>query len=386
MLLINGTIRPMDAPDLPWGFVRVEEGRIHSLGEMADQPAPQPGEEVVDLCGKTLLPGFIDAHSHLGILGDGLGVEGDDLNEESEPSTPHMRAVDAVNPLDRCFEEARTAGVTCVVISPGSANPVAGQICAVKTSGNWVDQMIVAQPLAIKFALGENPKMVYSSKSQSPYTRMATAAIIREQLCKAQRYLRDVDAAAGDPDLDAPEYDARCEALLPLLRGEIRAHFHAHKAYDILTAVRIAQEFGLRYTIVHCTEGYLIADILAELNVPAICGPMIGARTKPELAGQTVENCGRLMQAGVQVAICSDHPEVPTEFLPASAAIAVTGGMSPEKALEAITIAAARAVELDHRIGSITPGKDADLLVFSTDPLALGAKPEAVYAAGVRVV
>lgn len=387
MLIKNARIMTMDAEgEIAGGFVRISESRIAAVGEMTDCPLLQEGEEGLDLAGKLLLPGFIDAHSHIGLLGDGLGAEGDDLNEESEPVTPHLRAIDGVNPFDRCFEEARGAGVTCAVVGPGSANPVAGQICAVKTSGRWVDKMAVAQPLAMKFALGENPKMSYGAKSQSPYTRMATAALIREQLHKARRYLRDRDAAAEDPEGDEPEYDARCEALLPLLRGEMRAHFHAHKAYDILTAARIAAEFGLDYTIIHCTEGYLIADILAELGARVVCGPLICARTKPELAGLTLQNCTKLMEAGVVTAIATDYPELPADYLAASAAAAITGGMSRQAALKAITISAARAVGLEDRMGSIVKGKDADLLVYAGDPLALGSRPDMVFISGEQVV
>lgn len=386
MLLQNATIMTMQAGDLDHGFVRVLDDKIDAVGPMTDCPSPAGDEPVLDLSDKLLLPGFIDAHSHLGLFEDGLGAEGDDLNEESDPATPHLRAIDGINPLDRCFAEARAAGITCAVVSPGSTNPIAGQVCALKTAGRWVDRMAVAQPLAIKFALGENPKMTYGSKTQAPITRMATAAIIREQLQKAVHYLREARMSQSDPDLDEPEFDAHCEALAPLLRGDIRAHFHAHKAYDILTAARLAEEFGFKYTIIHCTEGYLIADILAELGVPAVCGPILCARTKPELAGQTVQNCAELARAGVTVAISTDHPEVPVDFLASSAALAVTAGLPREAALAAITSAAAKAVGLDDRLGSITAGKDADLLVFGGDPLALGMRPERVFISGEPVV
>jgi imidazolonepropionase-like amidohydrolase len=269
-----------------------------------------------------------------------------------------------------------------VVVAPGSANPIAGQICAFKTAGRCLDQMVVTEPLAIKFAMGENPKMTYGSKNQTPYTRMAVAAIIREQLQKARRYSLARHVAEADPSESEPEYDARCEALIPLLRRTISAHFHAHKAYDILTAIRIAEEFDLDYTIIHCTEGHLIADILAEKGAKAVCGPLISARTKPELAGLSAQNCATLLNAGVTVGICTDHPEIPSDFLASSAALSVRGGLSEEQALAAITIDAARAVNLEQRLGSITPGKDADLLVYSDDPLGLYTKPDEVYIEG----
>lgn len=385
MLFTNARIMTMEeAGVIPGGFVRVHGGKIVQVGEMSR--CPSDGEDRIDLGGGLLLPGFVDAHSHLGLYGDGLGAEGDDLNEESDPCTPHLRAIDGINPFDRCFTEARAAGVTCAVVSPGSANPVAGQVCAVKTAGRWVDRMAVAQPLAMKFALGENPKMTYGGKSQGPYTRPATAAIIREQLSKAGRYLCGKQKAGNDPELDEPEYDAKNEALIPLLRGEIAAHFHAHKAYDILTAARIAEEFDLEYTIVHCTEGYLIADILARLEAKAVVGPMICARTKPELAGLSLENCAKLIAAGVTVAISTDYPEMPADFLPLSAALAAANGLDRDQALQCITIGAARAAGLEGRVGSIAPGKDADLLVYDEDPLGLYARPGMVYIGGERVV
>lgn len=385
MLFINANVMSMDAPEIKNGFVRVHGGKITAAGSMTGMPQPEPGEEIIELAGKTLLPGFIDAHSHLGLYENGLGLEGDDLNEDTDPITPHLRALDGINPLDRCFEEARDSGVTCAVVSPGSTNPIAGQICAVKTGGRWIDEMVVAQPLAMKFALGENPKMIYGNKSQTPVTRMATVAIIREQLSRARRYLDDTRRARDDLEIDAPDFDARLEALVPVLDGKIRAHFHAHKAYDILSAVRIAREFSLKYTIIHCTEGHMIADILAELGAPAVCGPLLCARTKPELVNLSAENCSMLVNAGVTVAISTDYPEIPVDFLASSAAFASAAGMPRVKALEAITIAAAKAVELDGRLGSITPGKDADLLVFSQDPLAVGARPEQVFIDGKRV-
>lgn len=382
MLLLNGIIMTMDTETVQNGFVRVLDGKITDVGDMARAPAPEAGEKVIALAGRLLTPGFVDAHCHLGLCEDGLGLEGDDLNEDADPVTPHIRAIDGINPLDRCFREAVAGGVTCVVVAPGSANPVAGQIAAFKTSGRWIDEMAVREPVAIKFALGENPKMSYSNKALTPVTRMATAALIREQLFKARRYLDDIEKAEDDPELDKPDYDARCEALIPLLKGEIRAHFHAHKAYDILSAVRIAKEFGLSYTIIHATEGYLIADILADLRADVICGPLICTRTKPELAHHSAENCAKLLAAGVNVAVSTDFPEIPINLLAHSAAFAAANGMPRDAAFQAITIHAAKAAGLQDRVGSVTPGKDADLNVFSRDPFEVGAKPDMVLING----
>lgn len=385
MLLTGATILPMDAPQIARGYVHITQGKIRAVGPVEQAPAPEDGEEVLDLAGKLVLPGYIDAHSHLGLEEDSLGFEGDDVNEVTDPVTPHVRALDGINPFDRCFAEARGAGITCAVIAPGSANPIGGQICAVKTAGRWIDRMIVAQPLAMKFAMGENPKKVYAPKSKTPGTRMGTVALIRDALCQARRYGEELDRNGRDQNTALPKYDARLEALLPVLRREMRAHFHAHRAYDILSAVRIAQEFHLEYTLVHCTEGHLIADILAEIGASVICGPLLHTRSKPELSNMTILNCGKLMRAGVPVAVCTDHPVVPSDALPLSAALAGVAGLPRDKALESITITAARAVGLDNRLGSITPGKDADLLVFGGDPLSLGAKPELVLIDGRTV-
>lgn len=385
MQLINANIIPMEGAAIPHGFVRVQGEHIAEVGPMSSLPGTETGEETVDLGGALLLPGFIDAHSHLGLIADGVGVEGDDLNETGDPCTPHLRAIDGTDPFDRGFAEARAAGITSVVVSPGSANPIAGQICALKTAGRWIDQMAIQQPLAMKFALGENPKKVYGGKSQTPYTRMATVGIIREQLNRTKQYMQEQQTAQTDAGAKPPPYDARCEALLPLLRGEMRAHVHAHKAYDILSAIRIADEFGLDCTLIHATEGYLIADILQQTGIPVVCGPMICTRTKPELVGLSTQNCKTLIDAGVQVAVSTDHPEVPINFLAPSAAVAMTAGLSWEQAIETLTIGAARTVGLEQRLGSIVPGKDADLTVWEQDPLTWGARPTLVLISGDRV-
>jgi imidazolonepropionase-like amidohydrolase len=384
MLFINGTIMTMSAETIENGYVRTQGGKITNLGEMAQSPQAGEGEEVVDLAGRFLLPGFIDAHTHLGLEEDGQGDEGDDINEMTEPVSPHLRAIDGINPFDRCFREYREAGVTTAVISPGSANPLGGQICAVKTIGRWVEEMVVAQPLAMKLALGENPKMLYGDKSLSPSNRMTTAAIIRENFYKAQKYKQDKERAVEEGET-LPDYDARCEALLPVLAGQMQVHIHAHRAYDILTGVRLAKEFGLDYVLVHCTEGHMIADILGELKAKVICGPLIGARTKPELSNFHPGNCKALADAGVKLAICSDHPEVPGHLLSYSVALACRAGLSRQDALRALTIHAAEVVGLSDRLGSIAVGKDADLLIFAGHPLEGAAEPEMVFIGGKRI-
>ena len=382
MLISNARILPMEGQEIENGYLQIEGGKIRALGPMEEAPGE---DEVFDAAGAYVLPGFVDAHCHLGVCGDSLGYEGEDCNEMSDPVTPQLRAIDGVNPMDRYFAESAAAGITAVLTGPGSANPIAGQFIAVKTTGRRIDDMALKDPACMKFALGENPKMTYHEKDEAPMTRMATAALIREELYKAREYLDKQEKAAADEEADGPDYNAKLEALLPVLRREVPAHFHAHRADDILTAIRIAKEFGLDYVIVHGTDGHLIADILAEEGARVICGPLLTDRSKPELFHQKMENPAILARAGVPVAICTDHPELPAEYLPLSAAMAVRAGMEPEAALRAITIDAARIAGIDGWVGSLKPGKDADLVVCSAHPFDMNCKVLAVFIDGRRI-
>lgn len=352
------------------GYVSVENGKI---SEVASGTPEHIAPEDIDAGGSILLPGFIDAHTHLGIIENGIAFEGDDCNEATDPFTPHLRVIDGVNPLDRCFEEARTAGVTTVMTSPGSANTCGGTMAILKTAGKMVDRMLIGT--GMKFALGENPKSVYNDRDETPITRMATAAMIREGLSKAQRYQQELDFAESDPDEHMPDYDAKSEALLPVLERDVKAHFHCHRADDICTAIRIAKEFNLDYVIVHGTEGYEIADILAEEQVPVIAGPTLCDRCKPEMQKLTIQNPALLHQAGVKVALCTDHPVIPIQYLSTTAALAVKGGMSREDAIYAITAGAAEILGVEERVGSIAVGMDADLQLYRGDPLDLLCDP-----------
>ena len=384
MLIINGTVHTMDGLTIPNGYVAISGTKIAQVGPMEECPPHWEGE-TLDAREGHILPGFIDAHSHLGMFGDALGFEGDDGNEATDPCTPHLRAIDAINPLDRCFEEARKAGVTTVLTGPGSANPISGQFAAIKTTGKWVDAMVVRAPVAMKLALGENPKCVYNERHETPVTRMATAAIIRENLYKALEYAEKLDRAAEDEEEDKPDYDAKLEALLPVVRKELPVHIHAHRADDIATGIRIAKEFGLKCVIVHGTEAHLIPQLLEQEGVPVITGPCLGDRSKPELANMTIESPAVLTLHGVKVAICTDHPEVPIQHLPLCAAMAVKGGMNPEAALAAITINPAQIAGIDHLVGSLTPGKEADVVVTSGHPINLLSRVRAVVIGGKRV-
>ncbi len=358
------------------GWIFIQDKKIAAIGDKN----PPACNEIFDASGLTAIPGLIDAHTHLGLAEDSLDFEGDDTNEDSEPSTPHLRALDGINPFDRCFSEARAAGITTAAVAPGSANPIGGQICVLKTVGNRVDRMLLRAPAAMKFALGENPKLTYHAKNSAPVTRMATAAIIRESLAKAERYLKDKERAASDEDFDEPEFDMQNEALLPLLRGEISAHFHAHRADDICTALRIAEEFGLRAVIVHGTEGHLITEELKD--IPVIAGPNLCDRSKPELRHQTVKNPGLLSDANINVSLTTDHPVTPLSLLPLCAGMAVRAGMKPEAALAALTIHPARLLGIDERVGSLEVGKDADIVLIKGDLFSMEHKVHTVVIDG----
>jgi len=384
MRILNGVVHTMAGPVIPHGYVEVENGKIRAVGEMSALPAAAAGP-VYDAGGGHILPGFIDAHCHLGMFGNALGFEADDGNESTDPCTPQLRAIDAINPQDRCFQEAREGGVTTVLTGPGSANPIAGQFAAIKTDGRWVDEMVLRAPAAMKMALGENPKTVYNERKETPITRMATAAVIRQELSKTLEYMDKQDKADAEEDTDAPDYDAKLEALIPVLRGELPVHIHAHRADDIATAVRICREFGLKYVIVHGTEGHLLPELLAAEGAGVITGPSLTDRSKPELANLTIENPAILARAGVPVAICTDHPVIPIQYLPICAALAVRGGLEPEEALAAITIHPARLAGLDKRVGSLEPGKDADIVVTTGHPLDWNGKVRYVFIGGKQV-
>lgn len=367
-----------------FGWLLCEDDKIADFGK---GETSHTADEVIDCEGGSIYPGFIDAHTHLGLFNSGCGVEGEDFNEDSDPCTPQLSVCDGINPLDRSFREALMSGVTTAVVAPGSTNPIAGRIYAVRTDGRRIDNMLIRE-CGMKFALGENPKMTYMNKDEAPCTRMATAAIIREALSKAKRYMEDKQSATDDSELDEPEYDQKWEALIPLLKGEASAHFHCHRADDIFTAIRISKEFSLKYTLIHCTEGHLIAEELAEEYKAkpffTVVGPIISDRSKPELANLTTANAAVLAKQKIPTAICTDHGEVPIQYLTLSAAIAVKGGMPPTQAMSAITINAARAAGIDDILGSIEKGKLADLVIYKKNehPLSIMSEPLAVVCGG----
>lgn len=383
MLIKNAKIFTMEGRPIENGWLLTQNDKIKALGE-GGEPASF-GEEIFDAGGGVLLPGLIDAHTHIGMCEDSLDFEGDDTNEDTDPASPQLSAADAINPLDRCFDDALSAGVTTVITGPGSANPVGGRLVAMKTYGRRIDNMLLKNPVAVKFALGENPKNCYHSNHETPVTRMATASIIREQLYKAQKYLEKIESANQDEDIDEPDFDYKCEVLIPLLKKEIQAHFHAHRADDIFTAIRISKQFDLDYVIVHGTDGHIISEELAEDNASVLSGPFLCDRCKPELHNQTPKSVGIMSKAGLQVALITDHPVIPIEYLSLCAGLAVKNGMDYEEALRAITINPARITRLDERVGSLKAGKDADFVIFNGDPLQLFTNVTYVAVNGKRV-
>lgn len=349
------------------GDIRIDGGKIAEIAQNIDTT----GCDVFDAEGMYAMPGIIDAHSHIGMWEDGMGREGSDGNEATNPVTPEMRSIDGINPFDRCFKEAVACGVTTVVTGPGSANVVGGTFVAMKLYGRSMDEMILKFPIAMKAAFGENPKRVYGDKA-TPATRMAIAAILRKALAGALDYAKKIENAKDDPS-KMPERDLGKEALLPVIRRELPLKIHCHRADDILTAIRIAKEFNVRFTLDHCTEGYLIPDLLKETieetGAGIIIGPLLTDRSKIELRNVSFSAPKALYDAGIDFAMMTDHPVIPEQYLPVCAALAVREGLPEDAALRSITINAARITGIDDRVGSLEVGKDADIAVFSGHPL-----------------
>ncbi len=366
LVLKNGNVMTMAGPAFV-GDVAIENGKIVAVG----QNLSYSDAEVRDVTGMTVMPGIVDPHCHIGMWEDAMGFEGADGNECTNPITPELRAIDAINPYDRCFEEAVAGGVTTCVTGPGSANVIGGQFVAIKTHGDSVEDMVLRFPVAVKAAFGENPKRVYDGKNQTPSTRMATAALMRKALIEAQEYNEKLERGKADPE-KMPERNLGKEILARVIRRELPMKIHAHRADDILTAIRICREFKLRYTLDHCTEGYLITDKLKEALSEdcegIIVGPLLTDRSKIELKNLSFKAPKVLEQAGIEYAMMTDHPVTPEQYLPICTAIAVREGASEEGALKAITINAAKITGIADRVGSIEVGKDADIAVFSGHP------------------
>ena len=367
LVIINGKIKTMEDRDYEDGYIRIEQGRIAAVGDMRECDRSllksRKDIQVIDAKGNLVMPGIIEAHCHMGITEEKKGMEGDDCNENVDPITPYLRAIDAINPMDAAFHDALQAGITSAMIGPGSANVVGGQFAFLKTHGRCIDRMIVKAPAAMKVAFGENPKVNYSGQGNSPVTRMAIAAMLREELTKAKAYQKKRE---NDQE---KEPDFRYECWLPVLKGEIPIKAHAHRADDILTAVRIAKEFGLHMTIDHCSEGHLIIEELKAAGFPASVGPDMASRNKIEVQNMAFKTVGLLSQRGILTAITTDHPVSRIQFLPICAGLAVKDGMEMEEALKAITINAAGICGVADRVGSLAVGKDADIAIFDGNPM-----------------
>ena len=363
MLLIkNGYVKTMAGADIPGGNILIDDfGKIASIGQELEIPE---GTQVIDAGSKLVTPGCVDAHCHIGLHNEAMGWEGMDYNEIVDPVTPQMRAIDSINPMDESFALALQGGVTTACTGPGSANVVGGTFVAIKLYGKRVDKMIVKNPIAMKCAFGENPKRCYGHQAKrAPMTRMGTAAVLRELLFKTQRYLADKEAGKN------PAFDMKLEAMIPVIKGELPLKAHAHRADDILTSIRIAKEFGVKLTLDHCTDGSLIADELAEEGYPAFVGPSLGSKSKIELINKSFTTPSELTKAGVKVSIITDAPVIPLQYLPMCAALAANSGLDKEDAWKAITINPAESIGIADRVGSLEVGKDADIVIWTANPM-----------------
>ncbi|SHE53211.1 Imidazolonepropionase [Ferrithrix thermotolerans DSM 19514] len=377
----NARVVPITGDVIENGTVVISEGVIEQILDSSKE-IPK-GYHELDASGKWILPGFIDAHTHVGIHEEANGWAGNDTNEMTDPNTAHVRAIDAVNPSDIAFREAIEGGVLIVNVNPGSGNPIGGQAVTLRCFGSVIDEMVMKSPSGMKSALGENPKRVYGDKKQMPSTRLGTAAVIRSALVQAQNYMKKLDNQADGEGF--VERDLKLEALAKVLSREIPWRQHSHRADDIMTALRIAEEFGYDLVIDHGTEAHLVADRLAAKDIPVIIGPLFTARSKVELLNRSLKNPARLVEKGVRISITTDHPVVPIHFLIYQAALAVKEGLDQETALASVTINPARILGIDDRVGSLEVGKDADLCVWSGNPLDFMSRVELAFSKGRHI-
>lgn len=370
MYIVGGIIKTMAGEDIPEGCIHVVDGKIAEIGrrdEIVVHPAAY--ERVLEIEDGLIMPGIIEAHCHMGITEEKKGMEGDDCNETVNPVTPWLRAIDAINSMDAAFDDAVRAGITSAMIGPGSSNVVGGQFAFLKTRGRRIDDLIVKAPAAMKVAFGENPKVNYSGQGKSPATRMAIAGMLREELTRAAAYARKKKEAGEKGGYF--EQDFQLECWLPVLNREIPIKAHVHRVDDIFTAIRIAREFNLRMTLDHCSEGHLIAEELAAEGFPAIVGPDLASRSKIEVQNMAFKTAGILNRAGVMTAVTTDHPVSLIASLPLCAGLAVKSGLPLEEGYRAITIYAARICGVADRLGSLEVGKDADIAVFTGNPMEI---------------
>ena len=372
MLLIqNGLLYTMEDENPFYGDLLIKDGKIIRIAEKIEIDSDT---KIIDAQGKSVFPGFIDAHSHLGIAEEKISVLGDSCNEGTNPLTPTMRGIDAINPMDSAFHNALAVGITGAMIGPGSANAIGGQFAYVKTYGRCIDEMVVLAPAAIKIAFGENPITNYGTNGNMPSTRMGIAALIREELYRAKQYFEEEKSQIKqnkNSSTNAGQKDFAMESYRELFEGKIPLKAHAHRVDDIFTAIRIAKEFGLGLTLDHCTEGHLVAEEIAEAGYPAIVGPSLSSRSKYEVRELDFKTPGVLQKAGVRVALTCDHPVSRIQYLPLCAGLAAKEGLGEGNALKAITIDAARICRVDDRLGSLKVGKDADIVIYDGSPLEI---------------
>jgi imidazolonepropionase-like amidohydrolase len=382
--ITGGRVVPITGEPIDNGTVLVADGKITAVG--SDVRVPE-GVPVIDAAGSWVLPGFVEAHGHVGVHEEAEGWAGSDTNEMTDPVTANVRALDAINPADLGFRDAVGGGVLAVNVNPGSGNPIGGQTCAVKCWGRTVDEMLLRAPAGLKSALGENPKRVYGEQKKTPSTRLGVAAVIRGAFVEAANYQAKIDAEARKPEDERKpvDRDLKLEALAKVLRREIPWRQHCHRADDIATAMRIAEEFGYDLVIDHGTEAHLVADLLAERNIPVIIGPLFTSRSKVELRNRSLANPGKLAAAGVTIAITTDHPVVPINFLVHQASLSVKYGLDRETALRALTINPARIIGVEDRLGSLEPGKDADIVIWSGDPLDVLSRVQRAFMDGQEI-
>jgi imidazolonepropionase-like amidohydrolase len=382
--ITGGRVVPIEGDPIEGGTVLLADGKIAAVA--GSDFRPPSGTDVIDAAGKWVLPGFIDAHAHLGVYEEATGWAGADTNELTGPVQAQVRALDAINPAEEGFRDAIAGGVLAVNVNPGSGNPIGGQTVAIRCWGRTVDDMVLREPAGLKSALGENPKRVYGDKKETPATRLGTAAVIRAAFVEAGNYLAKQQSADQSSErAELTPRDLKLEALARVLRREIPWRQHCHRADDIATAMRIAAEFGYDLVIDHGTEAYLIADKIAAAGIPVVIGPLLTSRSKVELRNRSLANPGRLAAAGVTIAITTDHPVVPIHFLIHQVTLAVKEGLDRETALRAVTINPARIIGVADRLGSLTVGKDADLVIWSGDPLDVMSRAEVAYVGGQEI-
>ncbi len=368
MYILGGIIKTMAGEDIEDGCIHIVDGKIAEIGRRDEVSLhPVDNERVIEVKGGIIMPGLIEAHCHMGITEEKKGMEGDDCNETVNPITPYLRGIDAINTMDAAFDDAVRAGITSAMIGPGSSNVVGGQFAFLKTKGRRIDDLIVKAPAAMKVAFGENPKVNYSGQGKSPSTRMAIAAMLRKELTRAVKYKENKEKAQAAGD--AFEEDFELECWIPVLSGEIPIKAHVHREDDIFTAIRIAKEFRLRMTLDHCSEGHLIAAELATEEFPAIVGPDLASRSKIEVQNMAFKTVGILNEAGIMTAVTTDHPVSLIQSLPLCAGLAVKAGLNMEEGYKAITLYPAVICGVADRVGSLEVGKDADIAIFTGNPM-----------------